>query len=209
MTRTAKTGIASLDRISQKALRDFPVKLKSIGFRKRTTKEILDEFLKLGGKMPDRANGENVLQDQWIYVSQTGYDIIILTGLVRGNYSDKGSTWVIIRNNNLKRLWQVECYHVTLFSLLGKLFAYAHLAQNITNGKPFGFELSENKKNRTFHWVSKEKSYKMNFRLYLTSLSKEDKVIVIRSEYQRNYYWKGSKGVIKKRQREINSTWLK
>jgi hypothetical protein len=208
MSKKSHRGIAALAKNTNKSLRAFSSRLKELGFRKRTEREKLIEMVEQGVRMPKRATSENATQDQWIRTSASRYDVIIHTGMIKNEFIDCGSSWVLIRNENKKAVFSREFYRRNPVNLLEKLTAHAHLCANISDGRLDGDELLEVSENK-YEWRSmpfRAPGPVLNYKNYLPGLSTEEKEIVSQKERIHDAYLKNTFGKVR-REKDFRSTW--
>lgn len=210
MSRKSHRGIAAVAKNTNKALKEFVSYLKEMGFRKRTEKEILQELLELGVEMPPRATTENAIQDQWIYESKCGYGIIIHTGMVKNEFTDRGSSWALIRNAEKKAIFMREFYRRDPVSLLKKLSAYAAFTKSIVESKIPEHEFV---KISEVDYALKDKIVGKVVRTFaftdhVYSLCAEERRIVSKKEKGRSLYFKNTTDKVR-RERTFRTTWKK
>lgn len=157
MARTLDKGIKTLTEAGIKALNEFEKKMNKLVFTKRPVEDILVELVELSKtkpiQIPDRANAENSIQDQYLYQSETGYQVIVHTGIIGKTFSDYGYAWPLVRDEKKERRWIRPSGHDTTVGVLSRLLKYAQFAKNIADGRPAGMDLVEFEENK-FRWES-------------------------------------------------------
>lgn len=210
MSKLKKKRRKPSGRGTAKKVLDFRNKLDGLKYNKMSEAEILEEILEEGLQMPKRATPENALQDQYKYISPTGYADKVNTGMMGEFYTEKGSCWVSIINTETKKVvWRREFYHTAKNPPLDKLSAYAHLVKNIADNRPSNMDLVPVGETR-YIWKSKDGKSKefLNIADYLHHMTDEDKEFILKNEQKRNDYLRRTRGKVR-RQRTIQKTWKK
>lgn len=208
MSRKSHNGIAAVAKSTNKALREFNSYLKELGFRRRTEKEILAELIELRVEMPERATAENATQDQWIYQSDYDYEILLYTGMIKNEFTDRGSSWVLIRDEDKKSVFVREFYRRDPVSLLGKLSAYANLTLNIVMMKKPGFDLVEVSETEMAWEKDDDKSEDFDIAFYFPLLDEWNISIIKEVERKRKRYFLSTAGKVR-RERTFRKKWKK
>lgn len=189
---------------------NFQKRLDELGFVKVSQKDILISVLEQGMEKPDRATPGNALQMQYKRKSQTGYSVYIHVGLIDTEFSEKGSSWVLILNKDGKKVWAREFYRNFGSLLLSRLAAFAHLACSIADAKVPEWELVEVSETED-SWLDLNTGQFVlyfNYKNYIYGLSKEDKAIVKKKEENRIRYLKNTAGKVR-RERTFRKKWKK
>lgn len=219
MTKIAHGNIPTFKRAGNKAVKQFEQTMQDLGFSEVPSDEILKSILDQDRKKPKRATAENAIQRQFRYVSRNGYTVYIHTGMIGNKFSDRGSAWVMIVEQNKKRgkttekrIITREFYRNLSFSLLEKLSAYAQFFKNICDGRyrnksgTFAHLVEDEIGWKTWesHKSSESKVFFLNH--YFTNLSKEKRKIIKNKEISRLRYLKKTAGTVR-REREFRSQW--
>lgn len=178
-------------------------------YKKESFKEKLKEHVVKGLKMPERATVENALQAMYKYKSKTKYNSKLLTGIIDGRFTEKGSAWVHVTNEKDERVWTREFYRITPKILIERLLPYAIVAKNIADGRPPGMKLAFAVGSETeYVWKSSNgrKVIPLNLNDYFTGLTKEQVAFVKANESSRNLYLRRTEGQVI-RQSKIQKTW--
>lgn len=185
--------------------------LQSNLFRLRTVEEVIKEILGMGLKLPEGKTPDNALQAIFIYTAETGYEVIINSGVLNGRFINSGLPSILIRDKNKKRLFYREFHRTTFERVFEKLIVYAKYCKSIADNKPKGMELLEDRKGlgeMCYQWVrANGKKTLFNVRDYIKELTKEDCAFVLKNESSRKSYYKTSKGKVKFRKRDRKKTW--
>lgn len=210
LTRSAETGIEIFDKASKKEFKKFRETMKALKFKKLTKAEIINEIFEQDLERPARANAGNVLQDTYLCKLPNGYNVIILVGMIGCDFTKKGSSWVIVRNEQKQRVWVREFYRNISFTLLRRLAAYAHYAKNICAHRPGKMQLVQISEN-VYEWHSpQDPSTTKDFKeaLYRVDLPGEYQKIVKDWEARHARYLKRTFGQVR-REKDSRSTWKK
>lgn len=222
MTKSATGKIPAFKRALTKELKAFESFMKIAGFKKIPIKEKI-EFLFGDKKKPKRATPENILQDEYLYVSGTGYKVKIITGMKGRKFIDSGAGWLHIINKKdelvMSQLFNRNYGH----ALLSRLRSNANIFRMIADSKPHGMDLFRVIKDKPagkrergaieakYEWRSRNGKVKpLDILSFIEKLNKKDAANV-RSLYKASVrYLENSKGVIKQRREERRlktSTW--
>jgi hypothetical protein len=206
------------------ALPSFRQSFVDLKFSQKTFEEILDFLFREKTKIPSRATSENAKQEQWSYLSSSAYLVVVHTGIIGNQYSDRGNGWVMILDTELSIMKKTnpdfegsDKVFVRAFNrnvgpgYLYRLLSYAKFAKNIADARlkdtKLGFaidddgEISETK----MVWQTDFGTDPFHWRHYTKGLSIDEKLIIRRGESSRRRYLEKTKGRV--RRKDIRTTW--
>jgi hypothetical protein len=195
----------------------FKLKMQHLKFRRLSEQEALQIIFDKKITNPDRADAGNVFQNQFVYVSKTGYIVWIHTGITNYAFSEKGSAWMLVLEKpkagiKQRKVFVREFYKDHPISLLPKLHAYACLGKRIANGKPGDAELIRVGKTLVYQWHYNNGSIKpFSVTDYRKTMSVDVLTIICKKENARNYYFTKTQPLVDqnlmKREEDIRSKW--
>jgi hypothetical protein len=202
-SRTGSYFNASLSEIFK-----FDQKISKLKYRTVPAEEILKKILSERMDIPDRADEENALQRQERFMSDTGYSSYSHTGMIELRFSRKGSSWIIIKDENDNVVWIREFYRNIASSLLQRLSVFMHFAKNVATYRPEGMNLVRISET-DYEWRGENVDSKdFNPFDYLMGMSDEEKRIFKENHDDHVRYMKRSKGKVR-REWEFRSGWEK
>lgn len=205
MTKESYKGISIFKESGEEQRINFLKTIKELGYENIDSNKKIEFIIEKAKRIPKRINSESVKQEQYSYKSETGYGVHIHTGMIGLDFSDKGSSWVIITNEKGKRVLVREFYRNIGLSLLKKIFAYAKIARKIADSRKPGFELVEIFETK-FEWFDGKKTLPFSIKYYLEGFTKEERSIILKGEYARKRYRERTFGEVR-RERSLRSTW--
>lgn len=193
--------------------KDLDTRLVSVGYRLLTHQESVQKLFDEGLIKPDRADAGNVIQKTYEYISKTGREVVIHTGILDGAFIES-IKWVMVLDKKQKGKKQKKLF-VKRFrtdhpmSLVPKLIAYGYLAKEIADDK-------RNAKLETvvnrYQWkYSDGKTKLFSVRDYFEKIPKEYLQIICNKEYSDKSYLTRTQPLVDahqmKRLKDIRKTW--
>lgn len=195
----------------------FKLKMQYLKFKRLTEQEAVQIIFDKKLTNPDRANAGNVFQNQFVYISKTGYIVWIHTGIIDYAFSEKGSAWMLVLEKpkvgkDQRKVFVREFYKDHPISLLPKLHAYACLGKRIADGKPDDAELIRVEKTLVYQWHHNNGIIKpFSVMDYKKTMTVDVLTIICKKENARNYYFTKTQPLVNqnlmKREEDIRSKW--
>lgn len=217
MVEITKTQGSLLRESFEREFDAFKLKMQHLKFRRLSEQEALQIIFNKKLTNPDRADAGNVFQNQFVYVSKTGYIVWIHTGIIDYAFSEKGSAWMLVlekpkTGKDQRKVFVREFYKDNPISLIPKLHAYACLGKRIADGKPDDAELIRVGKTLVYQWHYDSGSIKpFSVTDYNKTLTTDVLTIIYKKENARNYYFTKTQPLVDqqlmKREEDIRSKW--